>query len=45
MDRYKARGEQFLWAVERLQARFRGKKMRKSMMSYFLQVRFNLILI
>lgn len=37
-QRYKERGEKFLWAVERLQACFRGKRMRRNMNDYFLQV-------
>ena len=37
-QRYKERGEKFLWAVERLQACFRGKRMRRNMHDYFLQV-------
>ena len=37
-QRYKERGEKFLWAVERLQACFRGKRMRRNMHGYFLQV-------
>ena len=37
-ERYKERGEKFLWALERLQARYRGRKMRRNMFDYFLQV-------
>jgi hypothetical protein len=37
-ERVVAQGQVFLWAVERLQARFRGRRTRAHMSAYFLQV-------